>query len=222
MMDPHTDIPHVARRSRRSRQPVAPIESRFMFVDVAALRAKQLRRGALVRVTTSHDPPHKLERVAMEEVRRGLVEYTAPEQARPRGRRPRLTCSGRFARRLPADRGRAGNPARVHLVGYRMTATREGIAMLATLFVVPGRRSPGGWRIGGSSAKVHRRPAPAAVRVIGWLLFLPLLLLKGVVGWSARSSPVLRSSAVVTAVVAATSRCRSFPLLAVAVSSGSS
>jgi DNA-directed RNA polymerase omega subunit len=59
---------------------VVPIESRFMFVDVAALRAKQLRRGALPRVTNEHhDATHKLERVAMEEVRRGLIEYSVPE-----------------------------------------------------------------------------------------------------------------------------------------------
>jgi DNA-directed RNA polymerase omega subunit len=60
-------------------QPVS-IESRFMFVDVAALRAKQLRRGALPRVTHEHhDATHKLERVAMEEVRKGLIEYSTPD-----------------------------------------------------------------------------------------------------------------------------------------------
>lgn len=57
-----------------------PITSRFLFVDVAAQRAKQLRRGALPRlergtVTTGH---HKLERVAMEEVRTGVIHYTLP------------------------------------------------------------------------------------------------------------------------------------------------
>ena len=58
-----------------------PIESRFLFVDVAAMRAKQLRRGALPRLGDGEpeDPPrpdpHKAERVAMEEVRRGLVLY---------------------------------------------------------------------------------------------------------------------------------------------------
>ena len=63
---------------------VVPIESRFMFVDVAALRAKQLRRGALPRVTAAHhDATHKLERVAMEEVRRGLIEYSVPELKKP-------------------------------------------------------------------------------------------------------------------------------------------
>jgi DNA-directed RNA polymerase subunit K/omega len=63
---------------------VSPNESRFMFVDVAAARAKQLRRGAVVRVPASgHDAPKKLERLAMEEVRRGLIEYTIPELKRP-------------------------------------------------------------------------------------------------------------------------------------------
>jgi DNA-directed RNA polymerase omega subunit len=66
-----------------ARPMVSPNESRFMFVDVAAARAKQLRRGAVVRVPTAHETPHKLERLAMEEVRRGLVEYTVPELKRP-------------------------------------------------------------------------------------------------------------------------------------------
>jgi len=61
-----------------------PITSRFLYVDVAALRAKQLRRGALSRLT-SDDPNvpvkefHKAERTAMEEVRRRLVHYEVPE-----------------------------------------------------------------------------------------------------------------------------------------------
>jgi DNA-directed RNA polymerase subunit K/omega len=61
-------------------EPAAPITSRFLFVDVAAQRAKQLRRGALPRLDR-HPPavgPHKLERVAMEEVRSGLIQYTLP------------------------------------------------------------------------------------------------------------------------------------------------
>jgi DNA-directed RNA polymerase subunit K/omega len=60
--------------------PAPPISSRFLFVDVAALRAKQLRRGARPRL--GEDPPvvlHKAERVAMEEVRRGLVYYALRE-----------------------------------------------------------------------------------------------------------------------------------------------
>jgi DNA-directed RNA polymerase subunit K/omega len=61
-------------------EPAPPIESRFLFVDVAALRAKQLRRGARPRFDGDEGPlPHKAERVAMEEVRRGLVYYDVPD-----------------------------------------------------------------------------------------------------------------------------------------------
>lgn len=61
-------------------EPAPPIGSRFLFVDVAALRAKQLRRGARVRLGEDvPQVPHKAERVAMEEVRRGLVYYHVPE-----------------------------------------------------------------------------------------------------------------------------------------------
>ena len=67
-----------------------PIESRFLFVDVAAMRAKQLRRGARVRLSdddTAADQhratPHKAERVAMEEVRRRLVLYEVPPTDKP-------------------------------------------------------------------------------------------------------------------------------------------
>jgi DNA-directed RNA polymerase subunit K/omega len=58
-----------------------PNESRFLFVEVAAQRAKQLRRGAVNRLAPPAElveaPPqiHKPERVAMEEVRRGFVQY---------------------------------------------------------------------------------------------------------------------------------------------------
>jgi DNA-directed RNA polymerase subunit K/omega len=66
-------------------EPAPPIESRFLFVDVAALRAKQLRRGARVRYDAEPGAPvlKKPERMAMEEVRRGLVPYQVPE---PRAR----------------------------------------------------------------------------------------------------------------------------------------
>jgi DNA-directed RNA polymerase subunit K/omega len=67
-----------------------PIESRFLFVDVAAMRAKQLRRGALPRLSSDEDSleapramPFKAERVAMEEVRRGLVLYDVPGTTKP-------------------------------------------------------------------------------------------------------------------------------------------
>lgn len=60
-------------------EPAAPITSRFLFVDVAAQRAKQLRRGALARLDRqTSQAPHKLERIAMEEVRTGLIHYTLP------------------------------------------------------------------------------------------------------------------------------------------------
>lgn len=59
-------------------EPLPPIQSRFLFVDVAALRAKQLRRGARPRLGEEVMVPHKAERVAMEEVRRGLVYYDVP------------------------------------------------------------------------------------------------------------------------------------------------
>jgi len=67
-----------------------PIESRFLYVDVAAMRAKQLRRGAVPRLNADEDGdeapramPFKAERVAMEEVRRGLVQYEVPTTTRP-------------------------------------------------------------------------------------------------------------------------------------------
>ena len=68
-------------------EPLPPIQSRFLFVDVAALRAKQLRRGARVRIDDVEHLPKKAERVAMEEVRRGLVYYNVPEpkKAPPEG-----------------------------------------------------------------------------------------------------------------------------------------
>jgi DNA-directed RNA polymerase omega subunit len=67
-------------------EPAPPIESRFLFVDVAALRAKQLRRGARLRFEPEAGAPlvKKPERMAMEEVRRGLVPYQVPEPKAPR------------------------------------------------------------------------------------------------------------------------------------------
>ena len=64
----------------------APIESRFLFVDVSALRAKQLRRGARPRLAHAVDESApvvakhvKAERVAMEEVRNDLVQWSLPD-----------------------------------------------------------------------------------------------------------------------------------------------
>ena len=72
---------------KEEREPMSPIESRFLYVDVAAQRAKQLRRGALPRLKDLAPDPetgvcpvssHKLERIAMEEVDRGLIIYELP------------------------------------------------------------------------------------------------------------------------------------------------
>ena len=61
-------------------------------MDVAAQRAKQLRRGALPRLAhlrpdpeTGERPelPPKLERVAMQEVQEGLIEYKLPDDTLP-------------------------------------------------------------------------------------------------------------------------------------------
>ena len=72
------------------RPKAAPIDSRFLFVDIAAMRAKQLRRGTRPRldeedapVDTNRPQPRKAERVAMEEVRRGLVLYEVVVPAKP-------------------------------------------------------------------------------------------------------------------------------------------
>ena len=62
-------------------EPAPPISSRFLFVDVAALRAKQLKRGARLRLSetdTTVQAVRKAERLAMEEVRKGLVSYDVP------------------------------------------------------------------------------------------------------------------------------------------------
>lgn len=69
---------------------VEPLQQRFLFVDIAAQRAKQLRRGALNRLTLAGIDidvapalPHKAERIAMEEVRRGFVPYNLPAHKPP-------------------------------------------------------------------------------------------------------------------------------------------
>jgi DNA-directed RNA polymerase subunit K/omega len=66
-------------------EPPPPITSRFLFVDIAAQRAKQLRRGALPRIERQPAGPHKLERLAMEEVRSGAIQYTLPPVTESRG-----------------------------------------------------------------------------------------------------------------------------------------
>ena len=67
-------------------EPAPPVTNRFLFVDIAALRAKQLRRGARPRIAQTHDNhplPLKAERVAMEEVRRQKVHFDLPAPKAP-------------------------------------------------------------------------------------------------------------------------------------------
>ncbi len=61
------------------RHQARPIESRFLYVDVAAARAKQLRKGAKVRLDAAAPRAVKPERLAMEEVNQQLVEWDLPE-----------------------------------------------------------------------------------------------------------------------------------------------
>lgn len=81
--EPIADRPPFA-MPRIPKERVPAIGSRFLFVDVASRRAKQLRRGALPRLESLRPDPatgrrpevtSRLERVAMEEVEQGLVEY---------------------------------------------------------------------------------------------------------------------------------------------------
>lgn len=87
-MEPTDDIAEV-QLEPQAEEPVQrpqapPIESRFLFVDVAAMRAKQLRRGARLRLNAedgwdSNRPTvYKAERLAMEEVKHNLVLYEVP------------------------------------------------------------------------------------------------------------------------------------------------
>ena len=83
-------------------EPAPPITSRFLFVNVAGQRARQLHKGAFPRIP--HDELEglglsKLERLAMEEVNRGLVYYDLPEwtplQHEPVVEQPRRRRAGR-------------------------------------------------------------------------------------------------------------------------------
>jgi DNA-directed RNA polymerase subunit K/omega len=96
-VDVQNDQPVEAAPEPAERPQGQPIESRFLFVDVAALRAKQLRRGAKSRLdqpAEAEAPPPvaavpaagvtpgrkiKAERVAMQEVRQHLVEWQLPD-----------------------------------------------------------------------------------------------------------------------------------------------
>ena len=71
------------------REPPVAIDSRFLYVDVAAQRAKQLRRGAVPRLEelapnpdtgVRPSPNSKLERIAMREVDFQKIYYEVPEE----------------------------------------------------------------------------------------------------------------------------------------------
>ena len=71
------------RREQKNAASTPAITSRFLFVNIAAMRARQLRRGAKPRLNADYAAvleQGKAERIAMEEVRCGLVEYT-PESS---------------------------------------------------------------------------------------------------------------------------------------------
>ncbi len=80
-----------ASEARTQKPTLSPLQSRFLFVDIAALRAKQLRRGARPRLErgpegeAKPEGPRKPERVAMEEVRNGLVAFEMPDLKAPTG-----------------------------------------------------------------------------------------------------------------------------------------
>ena len=79
-MSDATDLmePDVQQEPEEELEPAPPVTDRFLFVDIAALRAKQLRRGARPRLKTESPLPLKAERIAMEEVRNRLVQYELP------------------------------------------------------------------------------------------------------------------------------------------------
>ena len=73
-----TDLTGTQSVEEAAPEPAVAITSRFLFVDVAAQRAKQLRRGALRRVERQPGGPNKPERLPMEVVRRRVIQYTVP------------------------------------------------------------------------------------------------------------------------------------------------
>lgn len=52
------------------------MDNKFKFITVAAARCNQLQRGARPKVESRS---HKNSTIAQEEVRRGLIEFRAPE-----------------------------------------------------------------------------------------------------------------------------------------------
>ena len=74
----------VAPETRQS-EPAATIpddaeQSVYRFIIVAAKRARHLQSGARPKI---HAPTRKMTRVAIEEVRKGLVQWVDPQTAQP-------------------------------------------------------------------------------------------------------------------------------------------
>ncbi len=86
-MDIETPEVEETTQTTEAAEPAPPVSNRFLFVDIAALRAKQLRRGARPRLDQvphdTHPQPKKAERVAMEEVRQQLVQFDLPVAKKP-------------------------------------------------------------------------------------------------------------------------------------------
>jgi DNA-directed RNA polymerase subunit K/omega len=90
MVEPTDDLTESQDTDEPVERPKAPlILNRFLFVDVAAMRAKQLRRGARLRLNeedgwdVTRPGIFKAERLAMEEVKKGLVLYETPPTTKP-------------------------------------------------------------------------------------------------------------------------------------------
>ena len=89
-MDQETDLTAPVPEPPKADEKYAltPTVARFLYVEIAAQRAKQLRRGALNRLsqaTAAAEAPaevtvHKPERIAMEEVRQGFIQYMLPDE----------------------------------------------------------------------------------------------------------------------------------------------
>ena len=81
---PDAEPTHNAEGPSVDRPRMPKVESRFLFVDIASRRAKQLRRGAIPRLddlppageSDSSSPlEQNIEKIAMSEVDQGLIVY---------------------------------------------------------------------------------------------------------------------------------------------------
>jgi DNA-directed RNA polymerase omega subunit len=83
-------------------EPAPPITNRFLLVNVAAHRAKQLHKGASPRLSDEDLASlgsAKAERLAMEEIARGLVHYDVPAWTAPEVEQIIVSHAKRRARR---------------------------------------------------------------------------------------------------------------------------